>query len=749
MKTNTPPAQADQSFEVFVTTWHAVRKHWLLAVGVALTVFLAVSFYTLGQKKIYQAVGTIQFDPRPPRPLGNEVQTVVDMGAGDYWNNREYYETQYHVISSNRTTVAVVEELGLQHDPAFIHNAAPNTTLPAEELEPLVAAKILRGRLSVDPVKDSRLARVKYEDADPQRAQLIVSTLLEVYTRQNLDSTLKSTNAAVEWLTTQMSKLKGDLETSELALHEYKQGNNILSVSLDDRSNMLREELIQLSKALTRAKTARTRASSRTRLMRKVRSNNPRNLPASELLSNPLLSSLRQRYEDSVRDRDALLGEGKGENHSDVKEAAARVQAAKEALTAEIINHKKASKGDLGAISQEVAGLSSLLKDAEKRAHKLNLLEIEYNRLDRARKNNEKLYAMLLDRTKETDLQRMLRVNNIHVLDEPEMPVAPIRPRVPLMLLLGAMAGFGLGIAAAVARGLADRTIKTPDDAEQDLGVPCLGALPVFDAPGAQDPNYGGRKRKRGRRLKVVTRAEMMVHEAPTSAMAEAARAVRTNLMFMSPDKPFETMLISSARPGEGKTTMACCIATAIAQAGKSVLLIDCDLRRPKVHRIFNKSSSSGLSTALIDETVVSDELIKTEIPNLNVLPAGPIPPNPAELFHSERFKKLLAHFNERFDRVIIDSSPLLAVTDAAILSTLVDATVLVVRSGQTRKDVAQRALRSVLDLGSNVAGVVVNGLDYGRHDYKYSYYGYGPKMDDDSPISKTEKRDHQEDAVA
>ena len=746
MKPNTPSAQREQSLEVFITTWRAVRKHWLLALGTALAVFLTVAFYTLGQKKIYQAVGTIQFDPRPPRPLGNEVQTVVDMGAGDYWNNREYYETQYHVISSNRTALGVVEELGLNRDAAFIHNAPPDTELPAEEIAPLVAAKILRGRLSVDPVKDSRLARVKYEDANPARAQLIVSTLLETYTSQNLETTLKSTNSAVEWLTTQMSKLKGDLENSEMALHEYKQSNNILSVSLDDRSNMLREELNQLSAALTRARAARTRAAARSRVLRKVGNADPRSLPASELLSNPLLSSLRQRYEDSVRDRDALLGEGKGENHKDVKEANARVKAAKQALSAEIVNHKKASRGDLSAISQEVAGLNALLKNAEKRAHQLNLLEIEYNRLRRAKENNEKLYSMLLDRTKETDLQRMLRVNNIHVLDEPELPVAPIRPRVPLMLLLGALAGFGLGVAAAVARGLADRTIKTPDDAEKDLGVACLGALPVFDAPGAQDPNYGGRrKRKRGRLRPVITRAELIVHEAPTSAMAEAARAVRTNLMFMSPDKPFERILITSARPGEGKTTMACCIATAIAQAGKSVLLIDCDLRRPRIHRIFDKPSSAGLSTVLIDEAVISDELVKTEIPNLHVLPAGPVPPNPTELFHSERFKKLLTELDRRFDRIIIDSSPLLAVTDAAILSTLVDAAVLVVRSGETRKDVAYRGLRSVLDLGSHVAGVVVNGLDYSRHEYKYSYYGYGSQADGDQdgegPISKTEKR--------
>ena len=197
-----------------------------------------------------------------------------------------------------------------------------------------------------------------------------------------------------------------------------------------------------------------------------------------------------------------------------------------------------------------------------------------------------------------------------------------------------------------------------------------------------------------------------MVHEFPTGGLAEASRAIRTNLIFMAPDNPYRTLLVASAGPGEGKTTVACCIAIAMAQAGQRVLLIDCDSRRPRVHRIFGKSSDRGITTMLLeDEPKFDDEAMRTEVPNLSVIPAGPIPPNPAELFHSERFKSLLAKMKGRFDRVIIDSPPVVAVTDVAVLSTLVDRTVLVIRAFATTKDLARHGARAITDVGSNAAG--------------------------------------------
>jgi len=307
------------------------------------------------------------------------------------------------------------------------------------------------------------------------------------------------------------------------------------------------------------------------------------------------------------------------------------------------------------------------------------------------------------------------------------VPRKPIRPRVPVNVLFGLVVGLLLGICSALVRGILDRSIKTPDDVEQELRIASLGLLPEIADGKATRSNYYGRRR-RDRPARLIERPELIVHDFPSSGIAEASRAIRTNLLFMAPDNPYRTLLVTSAGPAEGKTTVASCIAIAMAQAGQRVVLMDCDLRRPRVHRIFGTSSNEGVTTALLDDGADQDPT-PTEVPNLWVMPAGPIPPNPAELFHSDRFRELLRRLNADFDRIVIDSPPIVAVTDATVLSTLVDGTVLVIRAFKTTKEVARQALRALEDVGAKTAGGVLNAVDLDRHEYKYYHYYY--KRDD------------------
>ena len=707
-----------------VSTVRAVRKYWGTALGVASAIALAAAFYTLGQTKVYQAVGTILFDPNPPRPLGTAVETVVDMGAGNYWSNQEYYSTQYKVIQSLRVSLGVVQRLGLHHDPAFLAGLPQGAPLPekTEPVEPEIAAGIVRARLTVEPVRESRLTILRYEDADPERAQRILSTLIDVYIEQNLDDALSSTGAAVDWLRGQLDKLRTELESSEMALHEYKLKNNILSIAFDDRSNMLKEEVRQLNDVLTSVRAKKQEVLARSRELSKIQAEDPLHLPATELLESPVLQDLRRLYGEAVRDRDGLLGQGKGKNHPDVLAADARVTATRNALLAEVENIQGSVKRQLAQLDHQEAGLSSLLEKAKRQALDLNLLEIEYNRLSRSKENNEKLYQIVLERTKESDLAQMMRVNNIRVLDRPLLPRGPIRPRVFLNVLLGAFLGVIAGVGAASLRAFLDRTLKTPDDVERELGLPFLGLIPEIDES-AKRPTGG--RRRRSRRAELVHNRELIVHEHPMSGIAEAARAIRTNLLFMSPDQPYKTLLVTSASPSEGKTTVACCVAIAMAQAGQRVILVDCDLRRPRMHRIFNRDPQVGVTSALLEPELLDTQALATEIPNLSVLPAGPIPPNPSEILHSEKFRKLLDELRRHYDRVIIDSPPVVAVTDAAILSTIVDGTMLVVRAFKTQFDVGRQGVRALSDVGAKLAGGVLNSVDLERHEYKYYHYYY------------------------
>jgi polysaccharide biosynthesis transport protein len=729
--------------------WQAVRKGWLFPTVALMIGGLAALFYTMGQTKIYEAEATILFDPQTPQPLGKEVQAVVDL-SGDYLNKKEYYKTQFWVIQSQRIAIAVVKQLALNEDARFIGNLPPGAKVPARTISVDDAANLLRRNLSVEQVRDSRLAKITYQDADPTRAQRILSVLVDTYTRSNMDDAQNAMSLAGDWLGDQVTSLKGELESSELALHSYKVDKNILSVSMDDQSNMLRGEIQQLNTALTAARAQREQIGARRAELAKINPEEPSNIPATELLNSSLLQKLRAEYVAAVSQRLQLLASGKGDAHPDVRVAATSMEATRSALLAEVKNVQGAVEHDYGVSTKTINGVSSLLDMAKARALDLNLLEIEYNRLKRSKENNEKMYGIVTERSKENDLTRLLRFNNLRVVDRPQLPRKPVSPNLPVNVAGGLAIGLLLGLVGAIGREQLDRSIKNPEDAERELGLPFLGLIPFLGPDGKRGSLYASSDKRRRRRHRepeaAVTRPELVVHDHPASGISEAARAVRTNILFMSPDHPFHTLLVTSAAPAEGKTTVACCIAVAMAQAGKRVALLDCDMRRPRIHKIFGMSNDAGITTALLDRGSLESVVTPTEVPNLWALPTGPIPPNPAELLHSESFHRLLKDLEAQFDHIIIDSPPIAPVTDATILSTRVDGTVLVARAFRTKKDVARRSVRSLRDVGGKLVGTILNAVNFERSGYDYYQYyyyrqgGYGqdvpaaPENGDSSP---------------
>jgi capsular exopolysaccharide synthesis family protein len=710
----------------------ALRKYWPLSLAICLAVTLGVTFYTLGQPKIYAATATVMFDPAPPRPLGREVEAVADLGGTDYWSNQEYYSTQLHVMKSKRVAVAVVQDLGLHRDPAFVSNAPPGGEVVPGDIDPDVAAGILLARTSVEPVKNTRLATLRYEDANPDRAQRIALAMVEVYIAKNVEDTQSSTSTAVDWLNEQVDKLKSSLDATEMDLYKFQLDKQILALDVGSQSNILRDEMMTVSTALTQARIRRVELDARTAALSKIAADDAAKIPATELMRSEVLSKLRGSYMDARAEQETLLARGKGANHPDVKEATAKLETARSALLLEIENIKGSVAHDLAVVRRQEAGLSGLIESAKQQALDVNLLGIEYARLQRTKENNEKLYDVVLERAKQGDLTRMMQVNNIRVVEAPTLPREHVRPNVQTNVAGGFGVGVLLGIAAALGLFLMDRSVKSQADIEGRLGLNFLGVLPSVGGKSGKKGRYGryGRYGKyKGKPEPEGTPPELVIHHAPMSGTAEAARSIRTNIQFMSPDKPFRTLLVTSANPSEGKTTVACTLAIAMAQAGLRVCMVDCDLRRPRLHRIFGKSSDTGLSVALLEPETVTDELLSTEIPNLSVLAAGPIPPNPAELLQSDRFSKLLRDLQDRFDRVVIDSPPIGPVTDAAVLSTQVDGTVLVIRAGKASRDSVTEAKRALVTVGGRIVGAMLNFVDVGGGGYmgyRYSYYRKG-----------------------
>lgn len=711
------------------TLLRALRKHWWLTLVVLVACVAGSAAYTSQQPRIYEAAATLQLDPQALRPLGRKTADSPESGPDTYWSNLEYFQTQHQIITSRKIASLVVRKLGLDRDGGFL-TGTPGKAPPGFTVES--AAEMLRARVSVRAIQESRLVQVSVRDADPQRAQRVLNALLDVYVEQNLDATLDSAGKTAEWLDTQLGKLKTELEAQEMDLHDFKKTNNLLSVSFDDQSNMLRAQIQQLNATLTELKARREHVAARLSVIQQVDPVDPSVIPQSELLGNGALAPLRDRYLLAKRDLQRLLTLGKGENHPEVQTAKVEQEAARAAVIGELKNIQDGVASDLATVQRELAGVSGLYETAKQQALGLNLNELRYSRLRRSKDNTERVFGLVLERSTQSDMSKLMPFNNVRVLDRPLLPRTPVLPRPLTNLTFGAVAGLLLGLLGALGRELLDRTVRNAEELEHELGVPTLGSLPNANAKHGNSGLYGayygtpGKKRPKASNPPGPEEpAELLVHTHSKSVAAEAARSICTNLLFTSPDKPFRSLLVTSAGPAEGKTTVAASIAIGLAQTGRRVCLVDIDLRRPRVHSLFGLKPERGVTTAMLDLGKLDELITETVVPNLSALPAGPTPPNPADLMHSEAFARLLEALKARFDVVVFDSPPACIVTDAVVAATRVDACLLVVRWHRTRREAPRRALRALRDVGANCVGFVMNAVQATGDSYQYSYYRY------------------------
>ncbi len=742
---STPIAVEESGIEIWEYL-RIVRRRLLLILLTAVVVVGATAFFTLRMTKIYRATTTVRIETQAPKVLGNDVENVVEMGTGSFWSNLEYYETQYKIIESRDIALRVVRKYMLHEDPEFL-GVPQEQRAEFEPTTPEKAAQALQGLVTVEPVKDSRLVKIHVDNRDPARAQLYANALAKAYLDKNLANTLQSTVDAGDWLSTQLDDARTKLNTAEQELFDFKKENSILSVSLAERQNIVTAQMTAAATSLTEARARRIEIESRKSAIAKVAENNdPLAIPLESLNSNLLIQQLKHKHGE-LSQQYSELSERYGKNFPQMRELKAKLHRIENDIEREVKNILRAIDAELTAARRSEAGLKRALNELHEQALALNQKEVAYNRLARERTNNESVYNLLLGRSKEADLSRMLRVNNVQILDPALLPEYPIKPRLSLNVTLALLIGLALGIALALVIEFADRSIKTQDDVEA-AGIAFLGIVPSIDTAsssyGGQYGQYYGKKKrhrksKKRKKKPVKDRGngkapinfDLFVHENPKSQVAESCRAIRTNLLFMSADQPAKRILITSPSPQEGKTTVAMNLAIVMAQSGAKVLIVDTDMRRPRVHRAVGMRSKQGISTAILGESTIDESILHTDMPNVDVLLCGPVPPNPAELMHTDSFARVVDALSARYDHVIFDSPPVGVVTDAAILSKLVDGTVLVVKSLQTSKDALKHAATVLKDIEANILGAVLNDLDlhnrkYGQHYYYYYYKKYG-----------------------
>lgn len=694
-----------------------VRRRWLILPFFS-AVVLVTAIATLRQTKIYDAVCTIIIDIAAPRVLEDKsVQDVMESGSGSYWYSKEYYETQYKVLTSRAVAQRVSDKLQLATNDNFTgakEDSGSATPVTARSFDTVGK---LQANLKVEPVKDSRMVRLRYEDADPRLAAIVANTFAEAYVTENLSVRSSTTQNASEWLELQLADLERKLDESGKALFEFKKGHDIVATSWEDRQSMVSQRLTASNDALTRARVRRAELQARNESMEAMGSSLEKGGTDVESLtpvaSNQAIQAIKARYVEAQTDC-ADLRVRYLDGHPKLEACDKKLAIARQALAGEIKTAIESARREYQEVVKTERNLQALLNETKTDAFGLNQFERDYLELKRSYDNNQRLYEMVLKRLKDTGVTSMLQVSNVRILDRALPSITPVRPNVVRNLILAIFFGLVGGVALAFLADYLDRTIISQQQIEETLGLTFLGIVPSIE------------------RNKDGSPQDLFVATAPKSAVAECLRAVRTNLLFMSPEKPLRTIMVTSSGPQEGKTTTATSLAITMAGSGNRVLLVDADMRRPRIHRIFGAPNQEGLSSLILGEGKLLDTVRDTGVENMWVLPCGPIPPNPAELLHTGAFQKLLAEMAGAFDRVIIDSPPVGVVADAVVMSTQVDGTLMVLKAGKTDRDVARQAVRQLVDVKAPVFGAVLNDLDlndqkYGQYSYYYQYgYYYG-----------------------
>lgn len=685
-----------------------LRRKWLILLVFSL-VLGATTLYTTRQPRVYAAQISLIIDSKEPRFLDTQIQDVNSDTGSYYWANKEYLETQYKIIQSRAVSQRVVERLGLATDPDFLGlTRVTDEKRRAELMTRIDPVSLLQAKIRVEPVKDSRVSLIKIEDSEPNRAALLANEVAQAYSDEVMSQKLKLTENASKWLDERRDSLSDSARTSEMALYTFRKQQDILA--LDDRSSMVSQKLQETSKALTEAQLRIAGLKARVAAIRSVQANQGAEdrlwaeaLPAAR--ENQTLIKLKDRV-FTMRNEVTDLQSRYLDEHPKLLEAREKLAAAEKEFVRELSNIVIAAEAELKEAVEKERNLAGLFEAAKAEAFDLEKKKLELDKYKQDSDNAKRQYDSVYKRLKDIELSGLLRTSNVRVLDAARPVLGPIRPNVPQGILMGLIGGLVMGLALALLLEFLDSSITTQAQIEERLGLTFLGFVPTIPETAGSSP-------------------DLHIHREPKSLIAECMRAIRTNVLFMSPDKPFKRMLVTSSGPQEGKSTTTINLGIAMAQSGNRVLIIDTDMRRPRVHKAFGVPNDVGVSSLIVGEQKLDDAIKSTEVPGLFVMPCGPIPPNPAELLHTRAFSDLLTRLGDRFDRIILDSPPVGAVADAVVLATQVDGVVMVLKSGKTNRDVAMRTVRALRDVKAPLYGAVLNDVDLERSKYGDYYYGY------------------------
>src|ERR1700723_1692624 len=704
--------------------WQILRKRKWVALATFAIVFALSVIATLNATRLYQATSKVAIFPENPNALGlKDAET-----SNPDFDYEATLETQAAILRSDALAMKVIEAMHLDQDPNFTGATRPQA--PADESirvssmqpDPAKAAGLLgafRGGLSVQLIPTSRLVQISYTHTDPRLATEIVNGLVRTFIEENFKTKNESVTQTSQWLSPELADLQLKVQTSEEKLVRYQKDHSILGV--DEKQNIVTAKLNELNNELTVAQTDRIQKESNYRL---AVAGDP---AAFAKTSREGTSSMQDKLREKEADLNTQYAQATtqfGSGYPKVVELNNQLKQVRAEIAAEETRMQHVIRDEYLAAVQRETLLTTAFEQQKQEANQLNESAIEYSVLKRDAESNRELYQDLQQRLKEAGVSAGLRSSNIRVVDIARTPTQPISPNVQRSLMLGILLGLSLGIGLALVLESFDSTVRNLEELSAISTLPALGSIPL-------QLSSNGYLRKRLKTMSAGTEKleapALVTYARPRSEAAEAYRALRTSILLSAFGAPPKVILVTSAFPQEGKTTISANSALVLAQRGSRVLLIDADLRRPGVDRLFGFRSRGGLSTLISGVDKFEDVVLPCpEVPTLWILPAGPIPPQPAELLGSSVMKDLIAHWRDSYDHVIIDTPPCLSVTDAVLLSPEADRVILVARSGQTTKPALRRACDLLLQVNARVMGIVLNALNHRSGEGYYYQYGYG-----------------------
>jgi len=727
------------------------RGRWIIALAFFSTVIAALIF-SFAISPVYEAKTTLMIEKD-----GGMQRSLF--GVSGFMERETEINNQVEILKSRTLAEEIVARLKKAPDrDRFGLLRAMDEGATEDDM-----VRTLRSNLTIVPLRDTDIIEIRYRAVTPWEVSYIANAYADQYYRRDLEISRGEITEVRQFLKEQLKNIQEILQLSEEDLRQFKEQEKVAALS--EETEALVQQLAEFEGLYNEAKTSRDATQKRLEYM-KGELAKAQNTLVDDItrVSSPLIQELRKEIFNLEAIRAGFIARGYTEDFDKMVEIQSQVEKTKIKMkeeTSKLISRDLAPENPLAysqdlidrilslqievsSLNAKAQALGSVVKTYERKLQSLPEKSLRLARLERAAKVNENIYLMMREKYEEARITEAGQIGMVRVIDRAKEPRYPIRPNKKLNLLLGAIIGLGLGIGITLLLDYMDDSLQSIEDVERHTGLRILGSIPEIKTSEKAKSRRRARDVSPEHEVKQIA-SRMVTHFEPKSPVSEAYRTFRTNIQFARFEHPLKTLLVTSAGPGEGKSTTVANLAITMAQMGTKTLLVDADLRRPVLHSIFEQQKNLGLTNVLLGNTHVDDAIHELGVKNLNLLCCGTLPPNPSELLGSEAMRKLVEQLKEKYDIILFDSPPVVAVTDAAVLSAQIDGVILVISSGETTRNAEIRAKTLLNNVRAQILGAVLNNVKvagrYGSYYYYYYYHYYGSRGETDSKGKKKSRK--------